>query len=176
MSREGTDMRTNLGVVNPTAPDEMRPLPVSPFDARILEHLTGHVASEAEILDEYRQLARSPDAPIRYLARLILEDEERHHRVLTELANQFRTPAFLMEQTPHVPWLTKSTDRRGLTRAVRRLRKFERRDLRQLRKLARHLRPIRNHSIDPVIVAALEMDTRKHLRYLRELHRIARRR
>ncbi len=96
--------------------------------------------------------------------------------MLTELANQFRPATSLAEQTPQVPWLTKSTDRHGLARSVRRLRRFERRDLRQLRKLARQLRPIRDNSLDPVIVATLEMDTRKHLRYLRELKRIARRR
>jgi hypothetical protein len=155
---------------------EIPPPPISQFDAGILEHLTEHLSGEAEILDEYRLLASSPDAPVRYLAQLILEDEERHHRILTELANQFRSAASLVEQTPQVPWLTKPTDRRGLARSVRRLRKFERRDLRQLRKLARHLRPIRGSSLDPVIVATLEMDTRKHLRYLRELARISRRR
>lgn len=161
--------------MNPIS-SEMPAPSISPFDAAILEHLTEHLAGEAEILDEYYLLAASPDAPVRYLAQLILEDEERHHRVLTELANQFRAAVSLGDQAPQVPWLTKSTDRHGLARSVRRLRKFERRDLRQLRKLARRLRPIRGSSLDPVIVATLQMDTRKHLRYLRELHRIARRR
>jgi hypothetical protein len=155
---------------------EIPPPPISAFDATVLAHLTEHLAGESEILDEYHLLAASPDAPVRYLAQLIIEDEERHHRVLTELANQFRSTASLGEREPQVPWLTKSTDRHGLARSVRRLRKFERRDLRQLRRLARRLRPIRDSSLDPVIVATLEMDTRKHLRYLRELHRIARRR
>jgi hypothetical protein len=169
-------MRMHLDAVSATAATTERPPPISPFDAAILEHLTEHLAGEGEILYEYRQLAESPDAPVRYLAQLILEDEERHHRILTELANQFRSAASLAEHAPHVPWLTKSTDRHGLARAVRRLRKFERRDLRQLRKLARQLRPIRGSSLDPIIVATLEMDTRKHLRYLRELHRIAHKR
>jgi hypothetical protein len=155
---------------------EVPPPPISSFDAAILELLAEHIADEAEVLEEYRELAMSPDAPVRYLALLVLEDEERHHRVLTELANQFRSATSLTEATPHVPWLTKSTDRHGLAHSVRRLRRFERRDLRHLRKLARQLRPIRDNSLDSVIVATLEMDTRKHLRYLRELKRIARRR
>jgi hypothetical protein len=169
-------MRTNLGPANGTAHDEIRPPPISRFDAAVLRHLTEHLADEAEILDEYRLLTSSPDAPVRYLAQLILEDEQRHHRVMTELANQFRSSASLVEHTPQVPWLTKSTDRHGLARSARRLRRFERRDLRRLRKLARLLRPIRDDSLDPVIVATLEMDTRKHLRYLRELQRIAHKR
>lgn len=163
---------TALGVRS----DKTRHPPLSEFDDAILQHLTEHLAGEAEILTEYRMLAASPDPPVRYLAQLILEDEERHHRVLTELANQFRSSASLVEEAPHVPWLTKPTDRLTLARTVRRLRKFERRDLRQLRKLARRLRPIRGASLDPVLVATLEMDTRKHLRYLRELHRLARKR
>ena len=167
-------MRMHLATAS--APIDERPPPMSPFDATVLAHLTEHLAGEVEILDEYRLLAASPDAPVRYLAQLILEDEERHHRVLTELANQFRSAASLVDQAPHIPWLTRSTDRHGLARSVRRLRRFERRDLRQLRKLARHLRPVRGSSLDPVIVAALQMDTRKHLRYLRELHRITRKR
>lgn len=163
---------TALGVRS----DRTRHAPMSPFDDAILQHLTEHLAGEAEILTEYRALAASPDPPVRYLAQLILEDEERHHRILTELANQFRSSASLVEQAPHVPWLTKPTDRHTLARSVRRLRRFERHDLRQLRKLARRLRPIRGDSLDPVLVATLEMDTLKHLRYLRELHRLARRR
>ncbi len=155
---------------------EDRPPPTSLFDAAVLAHLTEHLAGEAEILQEYRELTMSPDPPVRYIAQLILEDEERHHRVLTELANQFRSAGTFAEQAPQVPWRTKSTDRHGLARIVRRLRGFERRDLRHLRKLARQLRPIRNTSLDPVIVATLAMDTRKHLRYLRELRRIARNR
>ncbi len=155
---------------------EAPPPPISSFDTMVLQHLDEHLAGEAEILHEYRQLATSPDPPVRYLAQLILEDEERHHRVLTEIANQFRSTTSLGQQTPQVPWLTKCTDRHGLARSVRRLRRFERRDLRHLRKLARQLRPIRDNSLNPVIVATLEMDTRKHLRYLRELKRIARQR
>jgi hypothetical protein len=89
-------MRTNLDPVNGTVPDEIRPAPISPFDAAVLRHLTEHLADETEILDEYRVLASSPDAPVRYLAQLILEDEERHHRVMTELANQFRSSASLV--------------------------------------------------------------------------------
>jgi hypothetical protein len=92
-------MNADLGRLN-AASHETRPPPVSVFDAMILQHLTEHLAGEAAILDEYRQLATSPDAPVRYLAQLIVEDEERHHRVLNELANQFRTSAWLFERRP----------------------------------------------------------------------------
>jgi hypothetical protein len=151
-------------------------IPTNAFDDAIIRHLDRHLAEEAEVMAAYRELATSSDPPVQYVAQLILEDEERHHRLLTELVNQFRSSTTLTESGPQVPWRTRPTDRDGLARAVRRLRRFERRDLRQLRRLSRGLRPIRNHSLDNVVVATLIVDTRKHLRLLRELQRLARRR
>ena len=150
--------------------------PVSDFDAAIMRHLERHLADEKTILDEYRALAASDDEPVRYVAQLILEDEERHHRVLTEMLNQFRTSAWFVEQAPRVPWITYSRDRRSLKRTVRRLRAFERRDLRQLRQLSRSLGFLRRDSLNGVLVQALKADTRKHLVFLRALARLTRRR
>ncbi len=147
---------------------------MSAFDAAVLRQLTDHLGSEAEILDEYRLLAASPDPAVRYVAQLILEDEERHHRVLSELANKFRASVEFVDPADRVPWITPSGERAALGRSLRRLRNFERRDLRQLRKLARRLRPLRRYSLDGVLVTTLQMDTRKHLRYLRELQRLTR--
>ena len=50
-------------------------------------HLAEHVGSEAEFIASYKQLAEAEDTPeaARYLIRIILEDEERHHRVFRDL-------------------------------------------------------------------------------------------
>jgi hypothetical protein len=149
---------------------------VGEFDAALMQNLERHLADEQVILDEYRALAESTDEPVRYIAQLILDDEERHHRVLTEMLNQFRTSVWLAEQTPHVPWLTRSHDRRALKASVRRLRAFERRDLHELRRLNRRFRFLRRDSLNGVLVRALIIDTRKHLLYLRTLNRLTRRR
>jgi hypothetical protein len=148
---------------------------VGEFDAVLMENLERHLSDEQAILEEYRDLTESVDPPVRYLAQLILDDEQRHHRVLTEMLNQFRTSVWLVEQSPHVPWLTRSHDRDALKASVRRLRKFERRDLRELRKLKRRFRFMRRDSLNDVLVGALIIDTRKHLLYLRALDRLARR-
>lgn len=139
-----------------------------------MTHLEEHLADEAKILDEYRSFAASDDKPVQYLAQLILEDEQRHHRVLTELLNQFRTSVWLAEQTPRVPWLTRTHDARQLRKSIRRLRSFERHDLHQLRKLRRRLGFLRRDSLGGVLVSAMILDTRKHLLYLRTLARVAR--
>jgi hypothetical protein len=148
-------------------------IPVAERDAMLMQHLERHLAEEAEILEEYGALADSPDEAVQYIARLIIDDEQRHHRVLTEMLNRFRSSAWMVEQQPHVPWFTRSTDPRDLKQSVRRLRSVERHDLRQLRKLERRLPFFRRSSINGVLVKALIMDTRKHLLYLQALDRLA---
>jgi hypothetical protein len=150
-------------------------VPLSAFDAALMQHLERHLADEETILQQYRDLADSPDETVQYIALLIIDDEQRHHRVLTEMLNQLRSSAWFVEQKPHVPWFTRSTDPLGLKRSVRQLRGFERHDLRQLRRFERRLGFMRRDSLHGVLVRALIMDTRKHLLYLRTLDRFARR-
>jgi hypothetical protein len=147
---------------------------VSKLDAELMRHLEAHLADEDKLLDEYRELAASNDPPVSYIATLILEDEQRHHRVLTEMLNHIRTSAWSIEQEPHVPWLTRSADPSALRKQVKRLQGHERRDLRELRKLKRRLGSLRTTSLHGALVDALERDTRKHLHYLRVLARLAR--
>jgi len=164
------------GIENAAGLDFGPRVAVGEFDAELIQNLERHLVDEQTILDEYRALAESPDEPVRYIAQLILDDEQRHHRVLSEMLNQFRTSVWLAEQSPHVPWLTRSHDRPALKESVHRLRTFERRDLRELRRLKRRFRFLRRDSLNGVLVGALIIDTRKHLLYLRALRRLARRR
>ena len=147
---------------------------VGEFDAALMQLLEQHLADEGVILEQYQELADSSDAAVRYIAELIIDDERRHHIVLTEMLNRIRTSAWFVDQEPRIPWFTRSADPQGLKKNVRRLRSFERHDLRELRKLERRLGFLRRDSINGVLVRALIMDTRKHLRYLRALDRLAR--
>ena len=146
---------------------------VGEFDAALMELLESHLTEEGALLEHYRGLANSPDEAVRYIAQLIIDDEQRHHQLLTEMLNRFKTSAWFVDQEPHVPFFTRSADPRGLKESVRKLRAFERHDLRQLRKLERRLGFLRRESINGVLVRALIMDTRKHLAYLRALNRLA---
>ena len=105
---------------------------------------------------------------------LILEDEQRHHRVLSEMVNHLRSSGRLDDQSSRVPFLSRSADAGRLRDSVRRLRACERKDLRELRRLRRHLGVLRDSSLHGVLVSALIIDTRKHLLYLKTLARLAR--
>jgi hypothetical protein len=147
-------------------------LAIGAFDERILEHLEGHLEEERALLGEYQALQDDSANPaVRYLVGLLLEDEQRHHRVLTEMLNQFRTSVFLAEQEPRVPYMIKHRDPAAAA-ATKRLRRAERHDLRALRSLRRKLKFMRRQSLDGVIVDSMILDTRKHIRYLRTLERL----
>ena len=54
----------------------------------VVEALNRHGREEAELLQRYRRFIEEAESPgARYLVQLILDDEQRHHRVLEELAN-----------------------------------------------------------------------------------------
>ncbi len=54
---------------------------------RLAEFLRAHAAREDELLDEYQALsAELPTPAMRYLARLILADEQRHQMIFGDLA------------------------------------------------------------------------------------------
>jgi hypothetical protein len=155
--------------INDVAHDRMA---VGTLDAEVMKRLEDHIADEQDILEEYETLIRGSDhAPVRYLLGLVLEDEQRHHRILGEMLNQFRTSVYLAEQAPHVPWMRRKRDPET-AKAIRRLRRAERTDLRKLRALRRHLRFLRRHSLNGVLVDAIILDTHKHLRYLRTIQRL----
>ena len=55
-------------------------------------HLTSHVEIERGMLEEYRSAAEaSSSKAFGYLVNLLIEDEIRHHRILTELADSLET-------------------------------------------------------------------------------------
>jgi hypothetical protein len=145
---------------------------VGKFDAKIMGHLQRHLDGEQDLLAEYETLlCHSDHPPVRYVLGLLLDDERRHHRILVEMLNQFRSSIDLIERHPHVPWMIRKADP-AIAVAMRRLRRAERTDLRQLRALRRRLKFLRRHSLDGVLVDSLILDTRKHLRYLRTIQRL----
>lgn len=149
-----------------------RPIPVGSFDAKVMGHLERHIEGEQHLLAEYQSLLDDSDhPPVRYLLALLLEDEQRHHRILVEMLNQFRSSVYLADQDPHVPWMIRKADP-AVAATTRRLRRAERKDLRQLRALRRQLKFMRRTSLDGVLVDSLILDTRKHLRYLHTLQRL----
>jgi hypothetical protein len=142
------------------------------FNVEMIEHLQHHIDDEQDMLVAYGTLLRqSENAPVCYLLDLLLEDERRHHRILIEMINQFRSSEDAVDQQPHVPWMTPKPDPQ-IAAATRRLLRSERSDLRRLRALRRRLKFLRRHSLNGVLVDSLILDTRKHLGYLRAIQRL----
>ena len=148
------------------------PVPVGHFDAQVMQHLEHHIEGERELLGEYESLLEETDhPPVRYLLRLLLDDEQRHHRILVEMLNQFRSSVYCADEEPRVPWMIRKADP-AIAATTRRLRRGERKDLHQLRALRRRLKFMRRSSLNGVLVDSLILDTRKHLGYLRTLQRL----
>ena len=74
----------------------------SAWERDLYAHLTGHVDAERALLKEYSGAAEtSPSKALRYLVNLLIDDEIRHHRMFTELAESLRTEASLRRCPGH---------------------------------------------------------------------------
>lgn len=140
----------------------------SPFDQQLYGHIVQHVMAEAGLLERYRRLAESSDQPdVAYLANLILEDEERHHRLFEEMANALRSEVEWSEVSPAMPEVPFA--RRGseaVREVARELLDVEKEDRRQLRVLAKELDALRHTTLWSLVVELMELDTAKHIRIL----------
>lgn len=142
-------------------------------DRLVADHLRRHLALEADALDDYESLCDSEDAHVRYAARLLLDDEQRHHALLVSMLERVDADA-AWNPEPSIPWLRTPRDRRALSDAVSHLLRLERADLRAVRSLRRRLRAQRDTSLLWPLTDVLELDTRKHIRILKFLRRSSR--
>ena len=134
---------------------------------RLLDKLRAHDANEDALLNAYRSLANAdPDDGIRYLAGLIAEDEERHHRLLAEMAERVETWRRAEGDESGTPHLSPRIDR-ALLETTRQLIKSEREDAKELRRLRRELHNAGGASLLPLMVELMLRDTAKHIEILR---------
>src|SRR2546423_13209397 len=111
----------------------MSPVPDPESNARVLEMLRAHDERETAILASYRRLVEdSPDEGVRYLGRLIIEDEERHHDMIAEMANRIESFLRGVSVEPSTPSLVPRVDP-ILLEGTRRLIALERQDAKELR-------------------------------------------
>jgi hypothetical protein len=150
-------------------PRDLRPLrePDRDFEYMILDMLETHGAREGTALAAYERVVEtSPDGDaISYLARLILDDEQRHHRLFAEMANELRSFVSEIDVEPRVPAMRTRRDP-GLLRETRRLLDFEKEDYDELRRLRKALRHSPASSLHPVLVELMLHDTAKHIAIL----------
>jgi hypothetical protein len=141
---------------------------LSVFEEGVFRHLADHISSEADFIVSYRELAEMPDTPeaARYLIRLVLEDEKRHHQVLHEIVTAIGNGIAWCNDPDAVPNLPYGPPDRALAEVTRRFLAAERANQKQLRALRKELRPFRDTSLWALLVELMEYDTAKHIRIL----------
>ena len=130
----------------------------------VLQLLEQHGALEGEALQAYQAIVDSApeEDGVTYLVRIILEDEERHHRIFEEMANAFRSMVWSAEVEPKMP-PAPSGDRPELLATTKRLLAFEQHDRKELRSLRRRLKGTSGSSLDVLAVEMMLHDTAKHI-------------
>ncbi|MGE3689026.1 MAG: hypothetical protein AB7J47_22005 [Acidimicrobiia bacterium] len=140
------------------------------FEHRILEMLETHGAREGIALTSYKRVAEKSSAGpgVRYLVRLILEDEERHHRVFDEMANELKSFVWEVDVEPRVPAMSPRPDPE-LLEETRRLLAFEKEDAKELRQLRKAIKHSPKSSLHPLLVDLMLHDTNKHIAILEHI-------
>jgi rubrerythrin len=144
-------------------------------ERQILDLLESHGAREGQALSSYQRIAeRSESGPgVQYLVKLILEDEERHHRVFGEMANSINSFVWELDVEPKVPPLVARSDAELLAE-TRRLLAFEKQDAKELRHLRKAIKHSPKSSLHPLLVELMLHDTAKHIAILEHIrHRLS---
>lgn len=142
----------------------------SVWEQQLYDHLTSHVATEGAILDEYLKLAEDDQGSpaFRYLARLILDDERRHHQTFNDLAEAIRQMSELRDDDEPIPSLRGlRKDRDRILEATERLLDEERADGKKLKELVKELKDVRDTTLWSLIVELMQDDTNKHIKILK---------
>jgi len=145
-------------------------------DAGLSAYLRKHVATEADILENYRRIADlCHPSYVEYLIRLICEDEDRHHRIFEDWQRTLQPSDQDDGIEPLVPDLRWGVDPRFVVAVTAHFLDVERRDLRELRRLSLKLRRYRGLTIWPLLVRLIRHDTKKHIAILKFIRSEARR-
>ncbi len=140
----------------------------------VVEALNRHGREEAELLERYQRFIEEAESPpAQYLVQLILDDEQRHHRVLEELANTIAWASMKGEPDEVIPVFPRDGDDRALRAETRVLLEHEMRDRAQLRRLRRRLRSYGDVPPWSLLVDLMRSDTKKHIDILRFILRNA---
>lgn len=140
----------------------------SVWEQELYDHLVSHVERERETLIAYQALAERTDSPgFAYLAKLILEDERRHHKLLDELTESIRTTAELSQSPRPIPVLGITRDNHAeILAETERFLALEEEDNRELQRLAKQMRDVRDTTVWVLILKMIQDDNAKHRRML----------
>jgi len=140
----------------------------SVWEQEIYDHLTAHGKEEGATLQSYQELADSTDSPaFAFLARIILDDERRHHQLLDDLAETIRVSAELSGEPTPIPDLAMfKADRARILAETERFLALEKEDNKKLDRLAKELKDVRDTTMWELVVRLMQHDNEKHRRIL----------
>ena len=131
----------------------------------MINTLNAHMDNEREALREYKGLSEgSSQEAVRYLARIILEDEIRHHGLFADMVERLRSEISQLDDGSLPP--LHPTDDEQLRAKTAELIRLERDDLKELKSLRRDVTKVADTAWWSVIVDIMELDTRKHITIL----------
>lgn len=140
----------------------------SVWQQELFDSFLAHERDEEEVIAAYEVFAEEASSnTVRYLLRLILDDEKRHHQVLSELTNKVRAEVTLEERGARIPYLDLHRSDQALLEATDRFLAIERKDRAELKRLARKIRADAGADFDAFVVDLLRSDTERHIRILR---------
>ena len=135
-------------------------------EGNLLAILGTHGEREGAVLNSYAQLVEHcEDEGTRYLGQLILDDEERHHRITEEMLNQVRSVVEDLDIEPKTPSMVGRVSD-DLLAETKRLLAFEKDDLAELRRLRKDLKHAKAFPLLSLLVNLMIQDTRKHIEIL----------
>ena len=145
------------------------PVGASVWELDMFTYLTTHAKTEGQLLDGYLNAAKSTSSKaLAYVIGLLVEDERRHHRHFTDLAQSLKVEAELSGGDPVVPWLDfQQADREAVLELTQQLIANEEKDAAELKRLRKDMRDFEDTTLWALLVETMQLDTEKHLTILR---------
>lgn len=152
-----------------SARDGLEETGASPETRELVDALIRHGEEEGELLARYQRFEHGAAAPeVRYLVRMILDDERRHHRMMAEMANALAWGLSRESPQAAVPDLTyDDAGNAALTEETERLLAAEEADRFELKRLQKRLRPFAGITMWELLLEVMLLDNEKHARILR---------
>jgi rubrerythrin len=140
----------------------------SPWERDLYAHLSEHADAERGLLEQYSTVAKeTPSKAFQYLVNLLIEEEIRHHKIFSELAESLKDEALAGGRNAIIPTLDfDRANHDAVLDATQRLLANEQKDARDLKGLRRSLRDVKDTSLWSLLVELMERDTQKHIAIL----------
>jgi len=135
---------------------------------KLFAELEAHEREEEEVLKDYQDAAENaPDAGYRYLMGLVLEDEERHHRLSKAMADEVEQSVLWLRKKDALPAIKPAPDQRAaLLRQTQAFLATEQAGEKQLASMREQVKGLHGGLLE-LIVDIMRTDTEKHIHVLK---------